>query len=126
MKELQAALRKVESKLPRELRIVFNEAAKHVAQRAAPQVPHRTGRLASMVKPASTQRQGIVAYTSPTRVPYAGFIEFGGAVGRNNSVKRPFIRRGRFLFPAAEAERNPVMRTLEKELGDLIRSAGLG
>lgn len=89
-------------------------------------MPVRSGRLAASIKPALTQRQGKVAYTSPTSVPYSGFIEFGGAVGRNKSVKRPFIRQGRYLFPAAEEERNPVMRTLEQELTNLIKRAGLG
>lgn len=89
-------------------------------------MPVRTGRLAASIKPASTQRAGRVGYSSPTKVPYAGFIEFGGSVGRNRSVKRPFVSKGRYLFPAAEAEREPIMRTLESELGKLIRRVGLG
>lgn len=82
-------------------------------------VPRRTGRLASSIRPASTQRTGQVAYSSPTRVPYAGWIEFGGSRGR------PYVSRGRYLFPAAEAERGPIFNTLSKSLEDLIRRAGL-
>lgn len=112
-------------KLPREMRVAFNDAAVHVVRRAAPQIPKRTGRLAAALVPASTQRVGRVGYSSPTRVPYAGFIEFGGAVGRKKAVKRPYLRKGRYLYPAAEAEREPVLRTLERSLDDLIGRAGL-
>lgn len=89
-------------------------------------MPRRTGKLAASIQPASTQKTGRVAYSQPASVPYAGFIEFGGAVGRNKSVKRPFVRGGRYLFPAAEAEREPVFDTLSTELDRLIRRAGLG
>jgi phage gpG-like protein len=58
-------------------------------------------------------------------VPYAGFIEFGGRVGRNKTVSRPFVRQGRYLFPSAEQEREPIVRTLEQSLDALIRRAGL-
>lgn len=105
--------------------MAFNDAAKHVVRRAQPRVPTRTGRLAGSIQPASTQRTGAVAYARPASVPYAGFIEFGGAVGRGRSVRRPFVPAGRYLFPAAEQEREPIMRTLEQSLGDLIRRAGL-
>lgn len=126
VRELQGALKQIEETLPRELRTVFNAAAEHVARRARPAVPVKTGRLVATIQPASTQRVGRVAYNRPGSVPYAGFIEFGGAVGRNRSVRRPFIRQGRYLFPAAEQEREPVIHTLEYELGGLIRRAGLG
>lgn len=108
------------------MRVAFNEAAKHVVSRATPQVPRRSGRLAASMRPMSTQRTGRVAYGTVNQTPHAGFIEFGGRVGRNKSVARPFIRQGRYLFPAAEAEREPVIRTLERELDQLIRRAGLG
>jgi len=127
VRELQAALKQVEKTWPRELRLVFNEAAKHVAERARPQVPQRSGRLAKSIKPASTQRAGRVGYSSPSKVPYAGWIEFGGKItGPKGDRIRPFVSKGRYLFPAAEQEREPVMRTLEQELGSLIRRAGLG
>lgn len=119
-------MRQVEQRLPRELRGAFNEAAKHVVRRAQPQVPVRTGRLAASIRPFSTQRTGRVAYGTLNQVPYAGFIEFGGNVGRGDSVKRPYRRQGRYLFPAAEQEREPVVRTLEEQLTALIRRSGLG
>lgn len=33
-------------------------------------------------------------------VPWYNFADFGGRVGRNKSVSRPFIKGGRWLFPA--------------------------
>lgn len=90
-------------------------------------MPHRSGRLAASIKPASTQRTGQVAYSSPTRVPYAGWIEFGGMITtvRGGTIVRPYVKQGRYLFPAAEAERDPILRTLTKSMEDLIKRAGL-
>lgn len=116
----------MEKALPGELRATFNEAARHVVSRSRPSVPVRTGRLAASIKPLSTQQTGRVAYGTVNAVPYQGFIEFGGRVGRNRTVVRPYVPRGRYLFPAAEHEREAVVRTLEHELGMLIRRAGLG
>lgn len=124
--ELRAALKQVEDRLPREMRKVFNEAAKHVVRRARPGVPVRTGRLAGSIRPFSTQKVGRVGYGTYNAVPYQGFIEFGGQVGRSGTPFRPFVKEGRYLFPAAEQERQPVINTLEDELGKLIRRAGLG
>lgn len=118
-------MRQVESKLPRELRGVFNEAAQHVVRRAAPNVPRRSGRLAGSIRAMSTQRVGRVGYGTANAVPYQGFIEFGGQVGRPGTPPRPFIRAGRYLFPAAEQERDPVISELERTIGELIRRAGL-
>jgi hypothetical protein len=127
VKELRAALNEVERKLPRELRVAFNEAAKHVVGRAKPNVPVRSGALMSSIKPASTQRTGRVTYSPPGKVPYAGWIEFGGTIrGPKGARVRPFIKQGRYLFPAAEREREPVIKTLEEQLGKLIKRAGLG
>lgn len=73
----------------------------------------------------STQTAGRVGYGTYNQVPYQGFIEFGGRVGRNKSVVRPFVRKGRYLFPAAERERALIVADLEDAIGDLIRRAGL-
>jgi hypothetical protein len=108
------------------MRVVFNQAAKHVVSEARPNVPVRSGRLAASLKPLSTQRAGRVAYGTAGRVPYAGWVEFGGQTGRPGTPPRPFVKGGRFLFPAAERQRDPVFRDLERGLSDLIRRAGLG
>lgn len=124
---LNQSLRDVHKKLPKEMRAAFNEAARHVVGRARTKVPVHSGRLFSSIKPASTQRTGRVAMTPASRVPYAGWIEFGGRIEGPKGIRtRPFIRQGRYLFPSAEEEAEPVRRTLEEQLGVLIRRAGLG
>lgn len=126
VKELIASLKQVETKLPNELRKAFNEAAKHVTAKAKPMVPVHSGALLTSIKPASTQKSGRVAYTPASKVPYAGWIDFGGRItGPKGTRIRPFVKEGRYLFPAAEKERGPVVDTLENELGKLIRRAGL-
>lgn len=108
------------------MRIVFNDAARHVVDRAQPQVPRRSGKLAASIKPMSTQKTGRVGYGTYNAVPYAGFVEFGGQVGRPGTPVRPYVKQGRYLFPAAEQERGTLVDTLERSLDQLIQRAGLG
>jgi hypothetical protein len=81
-------------------------------------VPRRTGRLAASVKTALAKNEKRASVRIGTRVPYAGWIEFGGTRGR------PFIRQGRYLYPTAlssgrEAE---AKAAAERAANDEIRS----
>ena len=58
-------------------------------------VPYRTGRLASTVKSALAKSQKKATVRIGARVPYAGWIEFGGTRGR------PYVPEGRYLYPTA-------------------------
>ncbi|MGI8425550.1 MAG: hypothetical protein ACR2M4_02935 [Actinomycetota bacterium] len=50
--------------------------------------------------------------TAGEGVDHYAFADFGGRVGIRKSVKRPFIRGGRYLFPAAKEV--GVIRRAEK------------
>lgn len=108
LRELQRALVATDRQFGIELRLALNEAAKIVAADAARKVPQRSGNLARSIRPSSTQREGRVTMGN-ARVPYAGFIEFGGKVGINKSVSRKFIKGGRYLFPALRDNRAEVV-----------------
>lgn len=55
-----------------------------------------TGRAADSIR---SQGPDIVAGGG---VPWYGFADFGGSVGRRKSVKRRYIKGGRWFFPALQ------------------------
>jgi phage gpG-like protein len=127
LRELQKALKEVDGKLHREIRLALNEGAKVVADAANPTIPRVSGNLAASVRPSSTQREGRVTMGTGA-VPYAGWIEFGGKIphrGGGVSV-RPFIRQGRYLFPAAVRKTDEVVEICDRAVSQLIVRAGLG
>jgi hypothetical protein len=52
-------------------------------------------------------------------------LDYGGKTGRNKSINRPFIRGGRYIYPAYEAEYPNIMRLLDKRLRDLAATKGI-
>jgi hypothetical protein len=63
-------------------------------------VTHRPGRLAASVR-ASRIRTGGVVRMGSARVPWAGWVEFGGTRHRPHESYRPIVKTGRYLWPAA-------------------------
>jgi hypothetical protein len=123
LKEFQAALKKVDKGLGPELRKGLNEAAEIVASAARPLVPRRTGRAVGSIKVGSTQRAAQIK-VGGTAAPYFGWLDFGGRVGRRNSARRPFISKGRYIYPALAAKRNEVAAKVDEVLGRLATGAG--
>lgn len=130
LRELQKSLRAVSSDLPKELRKANKAAADDVVPAAQRRAPSRTGKLRKSIVARAEQR-GASVKGGGARVPYFGFIDFGnkigvgGGVGRHDSHPRPFIKRGRIIYPAVTEKRDEILDTYERALAGLIRSAGL-
>lgn len=124
LREFQAAMRAADKDLPKELRLLFNDVVKIVSDAAKPMVPERSGTARGSIKPQSTQRMGQVKAGGGKAVYYP-WLDFGGSVGRNKSVHRPFLKRGRYLFVAYEAHKPEIEQTLAKKLEELVRKSGL-
>jgi hypothetical protein len=79
-------------------------------------VPYLTGKLAGSIrsKLAKSERKATVRMGG--RVPYAGWIEFGGTRGR------AYVKQGRYLFPTAQAAGPRALRESERAANDEIRS----
>lgn len=122
--DVQRALRGVSADLPKELRKVNLAAAETVRDAARGRAPSRSGKLRASIAARAEQR-GASVKGGGARVPYFGFIDFGGSVGRNNSVTRPFIRKGRIIYPAIDDKRDEIFGTYERGLNTLLRAAGL-
>lgn len=122
--EFNRNLRKLNADLPKALRLAHNEAAQIVADWAAPRVPQRSGRARKSVKAKSTRTESRVQGGS-TRAPYYPWLDFGGKVGINKSVRRQFYPDGRYIYPGLAANRDAVEQTLVSALIEVANQAGV-
>ncbi len=117
-------LRKLGDDLPKALRLAHNEAAQLIVDYARPRVPTKTGRAAASIKAKSTRTETRVSGGSK-RASYYPWLDFGGRVGPRRSVHRPFIKQGRYLYPALGANYDRFVALLEEKLIDVARQAGV-
>jgi hypothetical protein len=122
--EFNRNLKKLDSDLPKALRMAHNEAAQLIVNWAQPRVPRKTGRAAGTLKARSTRTESRVQGGSK-RAPYYPFLEFGGKVGRKGSVRRPFIREGRYIYPALSANYDKFADLLTEKLIEVAKAAGV-
>lgn len=118
-------LKQLDTSLPKAVRVAFNAAADTVVADVKPRVPRRTGKAAGSVRAASTQTAARVS-GGGARAPWYPWLDFGGRIGRRKSVKRPFIKEGRYLYASYFRMRDSgkfedVMTTA---LLDVVRGAG--
>jgi hypothetical protein len=122
--EFSRNLRKFNSDLPKTLRLAHNEAAQLIVDDAKPHVPRKTGRAAGTVKAKSTRTESRVQGGSK-RAPYYPWLDFGGRVGRQGAVRRPFIKQGRYIYPALGKNYDKFAALLEQKLIEVARQAGV-
>jgi len=124
LREFNRDLRRASADAPKELRVVLNDSAGVVVTYARPRVPTgKTGRAAGAVRARSTRTASRVSGGS-RRVPYYAWLDFGGRVGRNRSVSRPFMRTGRYIYAGYHANKAEFVKLLEDGLRRLAKSAG--
>lgn len=124
--ELQRELRKIDSKLPRELRVANKDAAEVVARAARARAVAQgstAAKTAPSIKAAAEQRRSKVTLGG-ARYPFAWGAEFGGQ-GRPTTMQfRPHRGRdGYFLYPAIRSTRAEFMDVYERALDQLMRAA---
>jgi HK97 gp10 family phage protein len=124
LKDLQAALKQTEDGLQKELRVALNKAADLVASGASRRVPVKTGRARASLRAQSSQRESKVVGGSK-KASYYGWLEFGGRIGRDKATRRPFVKSGRYLWPAYVVQRQQVANIIADELGALMERTGL-
>lgn len=132
LRDLQKTLKDLDGESQKELRTTLNLAAEIVVKGAKRRAPVRSGALQKSIKVASSQREARVQEGS-ARVPYAGWIDFGGSTGRGHrprtpnsgAIKRPFYADGRLVYPAYYAQQANITALLEKRLAQLITKHGL-
>lgn len=123
-KQLRGALRQMAAGSQKELRPAYNKAAQIVVEDVRRQVPKRSGRARGSVRSRSTQTAAIVR-AGGKRVPYYGWLDFGGRVGRRKAVLRPFREEGRYLYPTIGRRRRELIAVIADELEKVARRARL-
>lgn len=123
LKEFQGALRQIDKALGPELRKALNEVAEVVAGAARPKVPVVSGRAAGSIKVGSTQRAAQIK-VGGSKAEYFPWLDFGGRVGRRKSVKREFLKEGRYIYPTLREKRDATRQKLDQVLKRLAEQAG--
>lgn len=123
VKELQKALREIDKGLPKELAAGLAEASEIVLRAAQPLVPVRTGKAAASMKVRKQQRGASIA-VGGNKAEYYPWLDFGGSVGRKKSVKRPFIKEGRYIYPTLRVKGDEVKAKVDEVIERLGRQAG--
>lgn len=123
LRDLQRALRGISKEAAKELRLALREIAAEIAKSASAKVPRRSGRAASSYKPRASGAGAAIAFGG-TRAPYAPWLDFGGRVGVNKSVSRPFIREGRYLFPTIGENSDEIKNRADEAMKRLADKYG--
>ena len=121
--DLQKALRQIDKDLPKELAAGLAEAAEIVVRHAKPLVPRRTGAAQGSMKVRRQQRAAAVV-VGGAKAPYYPWLDFGGRVGRNKSIARPFIKAGRYIYPTLKDRDAEVKAKVDEVLERLAKQAG--
>lgn len=124
--EFRRDLRRMDSGMPKAIRVALNESAGLVVADAQPKVPRLTGRASSTLRVASTQREARVR-GGGARAPYYPWLDFGGAVGRNDSVRRAFLPQGRYAWQSFIELRNRgvLQQRMNAALVAVARESGI-
>lgn len=125
LREFQKALRDMDAGLPKQLRLVLNEAGQLIVKYDQDHMPRRSGRARASVKAQSSQRAARVA-VGGNRAPWVPWLDFGGE-GRikGRPPARPFIKEGRYTYVGLRVHHQDITDLMSAGLTELARSAGL-
>lgn len=123
LREFRGALQQIERELPRELAVRYLERARDLAGRVASQVPRLTGRAAGSVAPRPAA-SGAALVAGGARAPHFPWLEFGGAVGRNRSVRRELVPDGRWIYPTIAEAGDEIGQAAGDAVESVARRAG--
>jgi hypothetical protein len=124
LREFSQSLKRLDSDMPKVLRLGLNSVADVVVNEARPRVASRSGKARRSVKAKST-RTAVRVAGGGARVPYYPWLDWGGKVGRGGSVVRPYLKQGRYIYRAYFGNRDRFGQLLEDVLVDVARQAGL-
>lgn len=127
LREFTRGLRQAGTEFPKQVRVALNDAAGLLIDEARPKIPRRSGRAGRSLRAAST-RKAVRVRAGGARAPYYPWLDFGGRVGRGKSIKRPFIKDGRYLYGSYYQLRNQgrIQERMVEALSRTADAAGLG
>lgn len=128
LKELRKALGQIDKQLPKNLRVRLKKIGDVVAADARAHMPVKTGRARASVKSGVS---GNTAYVQEGKqaVPYVAWLDFGGTLKptgrRRNTISRPRLPRGRYLYPAIDRNRDRIVTEAVAAFDETARELGL-
>jgi HK97 gp10 family phage protein len=127
LNEFVRNLKKLDTDLPKAVRKAFNTAADVVVDDARPSIPKRTGKAQASVRAQSTQTEARVK-GGGKKAPWYPWLDFGGRVGRKKSVKRAFLKEGRYIYAAYFKNRDSgkFEEVMTGALVAVVEGAGIG
>ncbi len=122
---ISRSLRKIDSEAPKQLRIVFNDAANLLVDRTRPKIPKRTGAARASLKARSTRTAARVA-VGGNRAAYFPWLDFGGSGKKpGRPAHRQFFPDGRYVYPTLADIRPEIEDMLSDGLTAVVNSVGL-
>jgi hypothetical protein len=122
--EFSRNLRKLDSDLPKALRVGLNDAVNIVVNYARPRIPTRTGTARKSLRANSTRTEARIA-AGGRRAPYFPWLDFGGKGPGNRPAKRPFYKDGRYLWKGYIVKRDELNAGLVRALVGVAEQAGI-
>ena len=106
----------------------LREAAHTVADTARPRIPIGPAigghAVTSLTPYVSGQSAGV--YAGGELFPYYAWLDFGGVIAPNGTpIRRPFLKKGRYIWAAFSEHRAPIMHKAQRVVGDLGVSFGI-
>jgi hypothetical protein len=131
IRELNRAFRAVDTDLSKELKSAFRAVAEHVVGIAQQRMPYKSGGAVKSVKPRASSTGAGIAFGG-NAAPYEPWLDFGGSTGRGHkpkvagsgAIKRPFIKEGRYVYPAISESKDYTMDEVGKAIDSIARGAG--
>lgn len=124
LKQFTRSLKDLDAALPKQVRVALNASADFLIGRAQPKIPTRSGAARASLR-ARSSRTAVRIAVGGRRAPYYPWLDFGGRVGPDDSVARPFLTEGRYLYPTLRQDREKFTKIMAGALTDLATGAGL-
>lgn len=127
LKELQAALRKMDPELKKALNARLKELTGEIgakAKQSLPFGPPSGGHLGTSIRPFVKSGAFGIRMGNNGKFAYAPWIEHGGT-RRKQGGTRPFIKNGRYLITAYEKARPTIIPMMVDAIEEAKKSAGL-
>lgn len=103
------------------------EAAELVVTRTKPKIPLGPGIGGHARNTLKVVNQGVLysVEAGGPKFPYYPWLDFGGRVGKKQSVRRPFIKEGRYVWATYDDSTPQITEIMEKTLNAALKEAGL-
>jgi len=128
LRELRGALRRADPAVAQAFQKELKAVGMKVAADARKSVPVDSGLAKASIRAVSGGNRIFIA-GGKARVPYYGWLDFGGVLGRSggrrNRQVRKKMQKGRFIYPAIDKNERFIIRAADRAFSSAKRKVGL-